>query len=366
VFVQCALKEEADAIVRIFANKRKPSSIVTQQLSNQYPFILLAVQSNVQGDPPLKVGVGWQPEQGPSATYNYIGSIKHVLTTRMWLMSGICAGVEQDVGMGDVIVAVEAVEKGGKMTHEGRLKAKSERRDITDLVRSWALAITEADWHRHLLLPYPNCTSTTPAACLPPRLIWCVRDILNRLHEAGLVFSSNLSTADAKARWDTCKTTLSYTNDRRSQVLQYAQKKGWITRYNVITESGLKFLNDDRDHHNIDDPYPVPERSIPKSFHEAMFSSEYVREDLPKVIEEIRVSTANRTVRGADMEIFAFYDGLKDLLGGTSTHVLAVKGVCDYGDEWKDDYYHEIAAENAAAWLLEFVKRHGKGEQVHG
>jgi hypothetical protein len=54
---------------------------------------------------------------------------------------------------------------------------------------------------------------------------------------------------------------------------------------------------------------------------------------------------------GVEMEVDAFYKALTD----TGVFYLAVKGVCDFEDQWKDDAYHDIAAEHAAAVLLDYA-----------
>ena len=82
-----------------------------------------------------------------------------------------------------------------------------------------------------------------------------------------------------------------------------------------------------------------------------IFTSDYVRQDLHKTIAAIKAEAASRKIIGVDMEVDAFYKNLAD----SRVFYLAVKGVCDFGDQWKDDAYHDIAAEHAAAVLFDFV-----------
>ena len=76
-----------------------------------------------------------------------------------------------------------------------------------------------------------------------------------------------------------------------------------------------------------------------------------MKEDLPATIATIKRELAPRKIIAAEMEVDAFHKTLAE----SGILFLAVKGVCDFGDQWKDDAYHDVAAEYAAAVILDLV-----------
>jgi len=69
----------------------------------------------------------------------------------------------------------------------------------------------------------------------------------------------------------------------------------------------------------------------------------------PKLLEH------NRKALFLDQEVAAFYQTLNEF---PDIYFLAVKGVCDYGDENKNDEYHEYAAHASAIYLLYFIQEY--------
>jgi nucleoside phosphorylase len=66
-----------------------------------------------------------------------------------------------------------------------------------------------------------------------------------------------------------------------------------------------------------------------------------------------RLLEHNRKALFLDQEVAAFYQTLSEV---PDMYFLAVKGVCDYGDENKNDAYHEYAARASAIYILYFMQ----------
>jgi WD40 repeat protein/nucleoside phosphorylase len=68
-----------------------------------------------------------------------------------------------------------------------------------------------------------------------------------------------------------------------------------------------------------------------------------------------RLLEHNRKALFLDQEVAAFYQTLNEF---PDIYFLAVKGVCDYGDENKNDDYHEYAVRASAIYLLYFIQEY--------
>jgi nucleoside phosphorylase len=75
----------------------------------------------------------------------------------------------------------------------------------------------------------------------------------------------------------------------------------------------------------------------------------YVNNPFPRLLEH------NRKALFLDQEVAAFYQTLSEF---PDMYYLAVKGVCDYGDEDKSDGYHDYAARASAIYLLFFIREY--------
>ena len=345
VFVQCALIEEAQSVIQIFQGIKNPDFNALKrklpQIDIEYYSLCVSNEKNQKID----IAIGWQFKEGPDNTSNYISTIKHHLETRFWFMSGICAGIESnELAMGDVIVAEIGVGVAGKINESGEVLAEAGVAFPSGKSIIWARGMTNTkSWHSHILAYEDRCTVTPPP--LPPPMFWCIRDLLHGLTEAKKV-EDFLSV---------------YSNEQLSRILKIAMKNRLITMSNVITitEEGKTLLVNDKSKHCYLPglgSYPPPYRKEAKAIIGVIASTPYVREDLANdgVVDRIKKATAQRKLCGIEMEIYQFYHATKDL----HINTLAVKGVCDFGDKWKDDLYHSIASQNAAAWILEFVRQH--------
>eukprot|EP01116_Phalansterium_solitarium_P025419 TRINITY_DN9715_c0_g1_i2.p1 TRINITY_DN9715_c0_g1~~TRINITY_DN9715_c0_g1_i2.p1 ORF type:complete len:136 (+),score=31.13 TRINITY_DN9715_c0_g1_i2:217-624(+) len=125
-------------------------------------------------------------------------------------------------------------------------------------------------------------------------------------------------------------------------------------RFRLSKDGGDYLALKQRDH--IQGPFPGQYRRKPKAVAETIASSGFVRRDLTEEQQnEFRRSLAVRKLLAIDMEMYYFYKALQD--NDASIRKLAVKGVCDFGNMMKDDQFHEVAANNAASFVLTFVQQ---------
>jgi len=96
----------------------------------------------------------------------------------------------------------------------------------------------------------------------------------------------------------------------------------------------------------------------PRCFIAAMASGMAVRSDDPFPWLRERY---HRHVLGLDMEAASFYRALGTY---SQIHALVVKGVSDYGDQHKDDRFHQFAARASAIYLLHFIQEYVTAENM--
>lgn len=106
-----------------------------------------------------------------------------------------------------------------------------------------------------------------------------------------------------------------------------------------------------------------------------MASTGSVREDLPKVIGDLKQRSANRKIIAVDMEAAYFQKVLyfsrpyancmrQALREVKASEKIVIKSVCDFGDSWKDDHYHQFACQTSAAFTLKLLKTHIPSTEV--
>ena len=295
---------------------------------------------NNKFDESLRVGIAWQSSQGPSETSAFTQKLQGLIKTRYWCMSGICAGVRGDVKLGDVILADKSVCEGGKKDKDSKLKADVHTSRPPHTILHHVRAMQgQKEWLNYLL---PAAGETDIALPTP------IQDIVLELVRA-------LQTASSTESVDEVFDSLVKLHKQRpvDTALALAIKLGYIDAEGAVLKDGTAHCRANSS---------LLARASARSSKGrqcsitagTIFSSEFVREDLAKTIADIKLDVGSRKVIGVDMEVDAFYKNLTD----AGVFYLAVKGVCDFGDQWKDDVYHEIAAEHAAAVLLDFVKHY--------
>ena len=344
VFFICALAEECDSIVRTFSREHASPFVPAQFADNT--FYRVGEINNHHGEA-IRIGVVHQASEGGDDTVKLVQSKLPQVKMRFCFMSGICAGDENKVSFGDVVVAKAATKHAGKAQSNGEFSAETRSYEPSDLILSWIRGMEHDPTWRDGILPYRWQKHTSPVAMQPRTMV-----------DSALHLISHLQKREAhkcqltQAAVDELLASSLFSRDDLQVTVKYAQKRGWITITHplTVTETGLELVSDVLAMLSLERGPRVPEATVA-----TMFSSPYVKEDLPATIVRIRQDTAQRKIVGVDMEVHSFYFACKQL---KDVEILAAKGVCDYGDKWKDDVWHEIAADNAAAWFLEFIKRH--------
>ena len=334
------MAEEAKAVLIIFQRDRQVS---TRQFERQLGDVkYYAVKVTNRAKALLDVGIIWQAHQGPTATSQFTEKLRSLITTRYWFMSGICAGVRADVKLGDVVVADKSVSQQGKMDAESHLVADINTAQPSQTMLHGVRSLEHShEWRIHLL-PFDGQKDTT----LPP----LIQDVVTLLLR---VLST--STRDEGAIEVAVRSL--YAQNREAAV-----KQAWelAVKLELIDEDGnlstagenhLKSSNSMKAKLFSSSSSASSSQRVASIKVGTIFSSELVRQDLKSIITDYKTILASRKIIGVEMEVDAFYK----VLTGTGVLYLAVKGVCDFGDQWKDDAYHDIAAEHAAAVLLDYA-----------
>jgi nucleoside phosphorylase len=107
------------------------------------------------------------------------------------------------------------------------------------------------------------------------------------------------------------------------------------------------------------EPPAARERQQSKLYIAPVASGHTVRGDNP--FEEICLLV--RTTAALDMEAITFY---RTLAGFPGVRSMFVKGVSDYADDEKNDYYHDYASAVSAAYVVSFVKEYLTSDGILG
>lgn len=360
--------------------RRRPFTAEGDQHAQPTPYWRFSIKSpKHKGN--LVIGVGNQAGAGPDHTTRYTTALKpHIKQwgVSLWSMTGILAGIEGMVNVADVVVAESATSIAGKMKFDEETKQQVLSAEATTSILRTATAATVKHLHaspelilKHLL-PFqvhqghgkclvdyhPLAGGAAAAACapgaaapavhpLPPAMRECVIDLLSFL--AGAAPSCTMELVQQHA------TTRPYWQFLEN-VLQCAASLGLIKGFALTPKGEAKLAEEQEKHQYRTFPQPIRTDRAPAVVVGPVVSTGFVREDLAeatKVIVQMRVQSAQRKLVAVEMEIAAFYACLADL----SIERLAVKGVCDFGDTYKDDNHHESAAFTSAAFLRAFVEQ---------
>ncbi len=344
VFFICALAEECDSIVRTFSREHASPFAPAQFADNT--FYRVGDINNHHGEA-IRIGVAHQASEGGDDTVKLVQSKLPQIKMRFCFMCGICAGDESKVSFGDVVVAKAATKHAGKAQASGEFAAETRSYEPSDLILSWIRGMEHDPTWRNGILPYRWQKHTSAVAVQPRTMVTSALHLISHLQKR----EADMCQLTRAAADELLASALFSAEDLQATV-KYAQKREWMTMTHplTVTESGLGLVSDVFAMLSLERGPRVPEATVA-----TIFSSPYVKEDLPATIAQIRQDTAQRKIVGVDMEVHSFYFACKQL---KDVEILAAKGVCDYGDKWKDDVWHEIASDNAAAWFLEFIKRH--------
>lgn len=367
IVVQCALNSEAISFMQILTQTRETDFAKASMCNDpSYPYFphQLKDRAGVQ----LTMAITWQMETGPTETSSYTSSLQRMVKARYWFMSGICAGLEKKTQLGDVIVAKLAVEPRGKMTKDS-LEAEARTAQPSHVLLINAKGMDgERRWRKHLMpwLNWPEESKEEKESPLkvgpnlPPNMRCCTMEYLQFLQEKNLtepVAGPDGILPPAVAMFVRVELTRAFLskvkwNHIAKAVVDTTVMQKWTNKY-LLSPEGAKEV---AEHEELSVYGASPHvRLLPAIHCETIVSTPYVREDLEQVtLAGMKKDTAQRKIYGVEMEIYAFYASLQQ----QPTQYLAVKGVCDFGTSWKDDSFHDVAGETAAAFIKEFILQH--------
>ncbi len=117
ICIVCALYEEASAVIEEFSRRCHVSFTKAYHGLDRYEYQYTTMQNTSRE--PLTVLVTWLPEMGPPAMAQEIKSFVQQFHPRFMAMTGICAGDQRQVQLGDLIIASAAYHyEEGKITGE--------------------------------------------------------------------------------------------------------------------------------------------------------------------------------------------------------------------------------------------------------
>lgn len=334
VCVICALPEEADAFMRILASHYGVvfEKAFSKRSKREYRYT--SVQNNVGEQ--LKLLVSWPPGYGAVETSLHLKPILEECKPRFVAMTGICAGDQQKVKLGDIVIADRTFTyDNGKFVHEGNR------------------------------LVYLHDTDTRHA---DPTVLQFVR-----MFDAWRPAVASLARPCSRRQqreWLLCQLLKDATPhvDDIPQALLNSNAPGWRKIVRELQQKPYLCLAKDRtlrDKSAIqeleysEEVFPFKDPARPECHIAPMASGSAVRGDNP--FDTIRIPV--RGTVGIDMEGATFYRTMVDFPG---IHSLLVKGVADYADKEKDDEYHTYAAEISALFVFFFIKEYVTSELMPG
>jgi nucleoside phosphorylase len=270
-------------------------------------------------------------EMSIQATWQaFMGREQAIATTALLLketnfgciaMTGICAGRNGKVNLGDVIFAdrLWSYDAGKTVVEEGAILFQGDelqfKVDSKILQRMQSLAISNEAW-----------LDKRPKLPLEHQENW----VLLELYESRIP-STNLLFKEKCPNW--------------TEVIQRLIKRDWVNQSLLLTNDGLAKAK------NLRLLYP----------HELPPVAEFKIEVAPigtgaQVVEDKgifpRLTYSMRKVLGIDMEA----SGLAALGDILDIPVIVAKGISDYGDPLKDDNYRYFAARASAECLIKLLR----------
>lgn len=123
-----------------------------------------------------------------------------------------------------------------------------------------------------------------------------------------------------------------------------------------IRSKGLIFRNMKSVFQEIKDAYSNPPVQTELSFHVGPITSGSAVLADKTIVDEV-ISKQARDLLGVEMEIYGLYSAAHEA-GNAQPTFFAIKSVCDFADEEKNDAYQNYAAYTSARSLDEFIRRY--------
>jgi nucleoside phosphorylase len=332
--VICALPEEAETFMQTLALHDHVvfEKAFSKRSKREYRYA--SVQNNA-GEP-LKLLVSWPPGYGAVETSLHLKPILDECKPRFVAMTGICAGDQHKVKLGDIIVADRT------FTYDNGKFVRDENRQV-----------------------YLHDTDTRHA---DPTVLQFVR--MFDAWKPSVITLPRPCSRRQQREWLLCQ-LLEEATPRVDDIPPELLKRNAPAWRKIVHELQGKphcYLTKNRmlrDKATIEElfyseeVFPFQDPAQPECYIAPMASGSAIRGDDP--FDTIRIPV--RGTVGIDMEGATFYRTMVDFPGIRS---LLVKGVADYADKEKDDEYHVYAAEVSALYVFSFIKEYVTSDLMPG
>ncbi|HTK09197.1 MAG TPA: hypothetical protein VL485_18660 [Ktedonobacteraceae bacterium] len=333
VCLVCALAEEAKALI---AEITRQCQVTFQEgysptLKRDYRHTTI---QNRHGEP-LSIHISWQTNPGAVETGLHLTSLLREIRPRFVGMTGMCAGDQTQVALGDIVVAERAffydsgelaVDDRGRKVYRHNTTTWQPHQETLHTLRMF----TDAQaLNIHLSRPISRRQQRD----------W----LLSTLYESGSHRLTDLTQQDLQ---------------------QYAPH--WRKILPMLKSGERPFLSEENELLDPDrvgglyygeEEFPYRDPAVPAIHIKPIASGNTERADNP--FAEIRYPVQGTVA--VDLEGAAFYRTLADF---PETPAFLAKGVCDYADQTRDETYRAYASTVAAAYMLGFLQAHVRGQAV--
>jgi len=159
VLIICALHEEAEETLKVFQNSTKFSELMEKKLNGRIYWYFKLGNMNII--------ISWQSDMGTIETTKSIyWFLPYTTNLKVLIMCGICAGVEDQVSLGDVIVASDVFDylSGSKIisnNNQMELNHNLKTYNLDDNLLVWSKhQESNQIWQNYIIHPKPNQSKT--------------------------------------------------------------------------------------------------------------------------------------------------------------------------------------------------------------
>lgn len=319
VLLICALKDEYDQVRTVTDGLLDPGWVESKDPKG---WIVADGRFATSTGAPLSIRATWASHMGREHGQAVASSLIQAQPARCLAMSGICAGRQGKVALGDVIFAdrLWSYDVGKLIVEDG------EQRFQGDMIQ---------------FRPPPAWVQRMQQVLVPPEAPWLAhRPLLPLEHQEDWILLRILAGEDPRRSVDfdnACP-------DWKMALLRLWQRK-WLEGSLTLTETGRARATELELLH----PRGLSAPPVFQLHTAPVATGASVTEDAGIFA---RLARSMRKVLGVEMEASAL-GALGDFHG---LPVVVAKGVSDYGDSFKDDRYRHFAARAAAECLIALLR----------